>query len=324
MERCRVRMQLDLPERNYLSSSKNDYGAERVLSEYLGLRKTGFLFGNWQHAWIGPHRNIHPELVISENGRSRKKKGYSRFFVARTDQVEYLRSVGYRLVEAIGHPLVYLSDGVYDRIPNSLLVMPMHSLPQNNECWLDEGRKYVEYLSTLRDKFEFICACVHPTCVKKGFWIDDFQKNGIHVVEGADPRDSNSLVRLQALFSQFEFVTANGHGSPIAYASFFGAKVSVAGPRPRWDPAARLDPFFVNAPELLDVYTKWRTSPALDEYYPEFNVQPINARELKKWGAWQLGAHCKLPPKALKKIVCKNLKNQFLVKVNRLRAMAFD
>ena len=235
--------------RDYSAPAVSDYGAEAVLAEYLKMAPdSNVLWGQWQHAWIGPYRNVHPELVIGGNGKARLKKRRSRFFVARQDQVEFLKNCGFKNVYSIGAPVVYLRDLKIRRVPNSLLVVPMHSLPDTKEDWSREGKFYAEFIRIHLNRFEKVTICIHPSCLKKGFWTDEFRDIGVDFVEGADPSDRNSLLRMQSLFSQYEFVTTNGHGSQVAYASYFGAKVSVCGPKPAWDSSKRTDVFFQNAP----------------------------------------------------------------------------
>lgn len=292
----------DLPDRLFDRLPPFDYGAQRVVASYTGCHPSKFrIFGQWQHAWIGEYRNIHPELVIGGNGKSRLKKAKSRFFVARSDHVEYLRDQGYRHVYAIGAPIIYLPDKSFRRIQNSLLIVPMHTLPTTREDWTGEGRRYVKFLKQYVHQFSSVAACVHPSCMEKNFWVKELRDLGVDIVSGADPRDKNSLERMRALFSQYEFVTTNGHGSQVAYASYFGAKVSVCGPKPKWDSSKRTDVFFQNAPELLAEFKKWRTTDFLDNFYPQFNTMPYQAKTNVDWAKYELGEIHRMEPSQLRK-----------------------
>lgn len=93
---------------------------------------------------------------------------------------------------------------------------------------------------------------------------------------------------MQTVFSQFDYVTSNGHGSPVAYASYFGAKVSVCGPKPKWDRSARTDIFFRNAPELLDHFELWRSTDFLDKAYRQINLEPHLATQNLAWACYEL------------------------------------
>ena len=72
------------------------------------------------------------------------------------------------------------------------------------------------------------CVCVNGHDWVRGNWVHDFRDAGFEVIRGAG--DESSLERMASLFAQFEFVTTNGFGSLIAYASAFGARVSFYGP----------------------------------------------------------------------------------------------
>lgn len=318
---------LEIPPRAISRYGSNDYGASSVIAEYIesaGSKVSKPFYGQFQHGWIGEYRNSHPELVIGGNGLSRLKKKQSRFFVAREDQVLYLKSEGYRFVYAVGHPLIYLNDNLsFVRKDNSLLVMPMHSMPDTSEQWLQEGFKYLEYLKAFRDQFDEVAICVHPSCIKKGFWVTEFVNAGFTLIAGADGRDENSLARMRAIFSQFEYVTTNGFGSPVAYASYFGAKVSVCGPQPAWSSAARTDLFFKHAPDLLVEFERWRTTRFLYEYYPQFDCDPLSAVCNRNWADWQLGLQSKKTPHQLKKLVTKSFTNVVQNRLLRMRNLVF-
>lgn len=295
-------LKLVLPPRDY-SGRRHGYGDLQVAANYIGLdRPRTFFAREWQHGWIQPQRNIHPEFVIGSDGRSYHRRGSHRFFVARDDQVHYLRAMGYRDVHAIGLPIVYLSKPNVERLKNSLLVMPVHSLPETAEDWSRDSAEYKDYLAEVVPQFETVYACVHPSCLEKGHWATDLESIGIRVVAGAHPADQNSLARMAYLLAQFEHLTTNDFGSHVAYGSFFGCKVSVAGPRPTWRRSFAVDEFYKNAPKVLDIVEEWYLENAIAKQFPEFLCEPGAARPQETWGAWQLGAQSKRSPGELKKL----------------------
>ena len=302
---------LDLPPHFVQKDYLPDYGARKLLAVYIGSQTSDLIEGHWQHAWIGRYRNVHPELVVGGNGNSFRYRKRSAFYVARQDQVDFLRECGYRDVVAIGNPVVYLPKIDYARIPGSLLIMPMHSLPDTSENWESEGEKYLHFLRPFLNDFDFVVACLHPSCLEKRFWVDSFESEGIECIRGSDPHDQNSLYRTQALFSQFDVLTTNGFGSQVAYAAYFGCKVSVAGPRPIWDPYARTDRFFRNCPEALPFFTKWRSTDALERLYPELVKSPTTATIHEDWGNSELGSANKRMSDELRKILKKTLNRKF-------------
>jgi hypothetical protein len=289
---------LDLPARAYPAGSRH-YGAQRVAATYCGLREVpDEINGEWQHGWIPPDQNLHPERVVGGDGRSYERRTTRRFYVAREDQVDFLKGHGYRFVWAVGLPILYVATPTVSRIPGSLLVMPAHSLPEAEELWSHEA--YAEYVSSVASRFTCIYVCLHQSCIDKGYSAA-FERRGIAVVGGADFRDENSLNRMAALFSQFEFMSSNTLGSHIPYASYWGCKVSVAGPRMTW---SREDleelTFYKNAPDVIDLTLAQYAQ--FHDQHPQFLCDPWAAVEQRQWGARQLGEHCRRSPEELKRL----------------------
>jgi FkbM family methyltransferase len=292
---------MKLPLRDY-DGACGSYGDHKIAATYCGLAQPPYgINGEWQHGWIGPERNIHPEFTIGGDGKSYVRRKSGTFYVAREDQAKYLRSLGYEHVHAIGLPIVYVAKPELARIPGSLLVMPAHSLPDTAEDW--DADSYAAYIGGIVDRFSEVSLCVHKVCAEKGNWGPAFEALGIQVIEGAEERDHNSLLRMAMLFSQFEFVTSNAYGSHIVYASFFGCKASVAGPRPAW---RRKDyenvPFYKNAPDVLDIVDQWNRGDYWSTLYPQFRREPWEAAPLRDWAAWQLGEQCRKTPRELRKL----------------------
>jgi len=290
---------IELVKRDY-DLSFGAYGDQKVAATYCGFRTVPFpIDGEWQHGWIAPERNIHPEFVIGSDGRSYQRRKRHTFYVARDDQVSYLRSQGYKKVHAIGLPILYVQSPQVKRIPGSLLVMPAHSLPETKEEW--DADEYAHYIKSIAPRFSLIFICVHKSCIEKNNWVSAFRDMGIQIIEGADERDQNSYFRLATLFSKFEFVTTNTFGSQIAYASYFGCKVSVAGPHLKWEKKDFENLiFYKNCPELLDILEQWNNENAMAKAYPQFCCNPWDAKRNVGWAVWQLGLQCKKEPEELK------------------------
>jgi FkbM family methyltransferase len=292
---------IELPERAY-RDTYGSYGDQHAAAKYCGLAEAPYsMNGEWQHGWIGPERNIHPEFAVGGDGRSYERRKGATFYVAREDQVDYLKSRGYEHVHAVGLPIVYVAKPALERVPGSLLVMPAHSLPETKEQW--DADAYAAYVRAIATRFAKVCLCVHKTCAEKGNWAPAFKGLGIHIVEGAEERDQNSLLRMAMLFSQFEFLTSNAYGSHLVYASYFGCKTSVSGPRPSWK---RRDyenvPFYKNAPDVLDIVDQWNSTDHWSTVYPQFLREPWEATLQQEWAAWQLGEQCRKSPRQLRKL----------------------
>lgn len=277
------------------------YGDNYIAAKYCGLIKIPYqINGEWQHGWIVHERNFHPENVIGSDGLSynRKKKKY---FVARTDQEKYLKEQGYPNAMAIGLPIVYVQKPEVERIKGSLLVMPVHSSMLTEENWDDE--EYAAYIDSIAQNFTEIVLCLHISCYNKGNWIDSFKKRNIEAIIGADNNDINSYDRLAMLFSRFEYVTSNQFGSHVAYAAYFGAKPSIAGPKlKRTRKQYENLIFYKNVPELLEIDEKLENDDFLKKQYPFLFVEPQKAQCLVEWAEFQLGLDQKKSPEQLKKL----------------------
>jgi len=198
------------------------YGALQVAAEYCRLSKVPTHFpGSWQHGTWPPWQKIRPEVIVYNAPKT------ATCFVARQDEVAFLKEGGYRKVRAIGLPIIYTKPSGLKRIPNSLLVMPTHSLA--SDVLAPSTEQYVREIASIRNRFGLVAACVSAHCIAKGLWTSQFAEQGIQVVRGAGIDDVNALKRMRALFDTFEYVTTDSYGSHVYYALYFGAKVSIWG-----------------------------------------------------------------------------------------------
>ncbi len=309
-------LNLELPGSNYQEHNEA-YGDNYVAARYCGFAKAPKpIDGEWQHGWIIPERNIHPEFVIGSDGQSSTRKS-KKYFVARKDQEIYLKKKGFTNVFAIGLPVVYLNQPDVTRINGTLLVMPVHSLSDTQENWDDEA--YASYIHSIAGNFSEVVVCLHKSCIDKGNWVKAFSKRNYQIVLGADPNDSNSYERLSILFSRFEFVTTNEFGSQLAYAAFFGAKPSIAGPPPNFKRSDyKQTTFYRNAPMVLDIVDSWVKEGYYKKCYPNLYVEPHLAKDLKQWASFQLGQSEKKNPDQLLQLFGWTNFAIFLFKIKRV------
>lgn len=291
------------------------YGDNYTAALYCGFDKVpNPINAEWQHGWIIPERNCIPDFVIGSDGLSVTRKN-KKYLVARADQVEYLKQEGFTNVTAVGLPIIYTEKPHVNRVAGSLLVMPVHSLSDTEEQWDDEA--YAAYIESVSHQFTEVVLCLHISCYRKGNWINAFKKRNIKIVIGADPEDCNTLKRQAILFSRFEFVTSNEFGSHLAYAAYFGAKPSIAGPRPNFE---RRDyektVFYKNAPKVLDIVEQWYKEEYFKKKYSFLYVNPADANVCADWAAFQLGDDQKKSPSVLKKLLGWTLieKTKFKIK----------
>jgi hypothetical protein len=199
------------------------YGALEIIKEYCSLNpKTTFRNFSWYHGTFPPGYNT---LSILTNNLFDKNKIY---FVTDKEQEQILKSNGYTKTFCIGLPIIYVKVPKVERIKDSLLIMPSHSLVGGiTDNSINKG----EFLDNIIDVQKFdrtkILACLHSNDIKNSFWINELKERGISYIEGAKINDKNAYHRQVSLFSQFEYMVTNDFGSHILYALFFGVKVSI-------------------------------------------------------------------------------------------------
>lgn len=275
------------------------YGADLLASAHCGINGTPPIpRGIWQHGWIPHYHAICPSMVICGEGSYSERKETESFFVARKDEQDYLRSMGYPHAEAIGLPITYLPPIEQPRLQSRLLVMPVHSI-RTTSLQLD-FEAYADSIDAIRSKFEEVVVCVHPSCFAKGYWVDSFGKRGYPIVSGATMYDRNGLHRMQRLMSGFDCITSNGFGSFLAYGAYFGARVSVFGPE-----SERSEEDYKNLPSASAFpggFWKLETQATLKLEYPFLSCDPWKAIVNDEWGRHELGANQKPEPSHLRKL----------------------
>ena len=270
------------------------YGALRVASRYCGLASVPDLFpGVWQHGCIPPWQQVQPEMCIYSAPRS------LQCWVARRDEETYLREAGYLKAKAIGLPIIYTQPERTHRIPGSLLIMPMHAIP--NDPTASDNDVYIQQLSQYRGHFSRVVACISGRCMDSGLWTRHFESAGIEVLRGATINDGASLSRIRRLCETFEFVTTNMYGSHIPYALHFGAKVSIWG----WaEPFTReyllRDSLWAMFPAAADRLASDDTSRRAEATLGRFRVPPHRGISDVALGSSLLGADNKLTPAELR------------------------
>ncbi len=275
------------------------YGAADVAARYCGLSRTpAFLRGTWQHGWVNSERQFHPRALFGESVGQRPGE---RLWVARKDEEDYLRSLGLRGARAIGLPVTYLPRPDVRRRPGTLLVMPVHSIGYTTHRWPME--EYADQIEAIRKDFDAVVVCVHPSCWDHGYWAPQFEQRGLPVVHGAHGEDRNGLRRVAALLSAAEYMTTNGLGSHVAYAAYFGARVSIHGTFVEYRPEDyRNAPFYRENPHLLGPILEAHSEAAVRRSLPQFFCRPREAAPHVAWAEEQLGHANKVSPATLRRL----------------------
>lgn len=273
------------------------YGDTSVVARFIGLPKPpSRIKGEWQHGVIVPERNTNADWIIGSDGLSHQRQ-LRRYFVARHDQVMALKRFGFRDVHAIGLPFAYVTMPAYAPVPDTLLAMPTHGLPESgSRCSVG----YADYVGSQRQNFHDVVVCLHRADYDCEKTRSLYEERGLYVVRGADPDDADTYDRMAGLFSQFAVVTGNEFGSHVAYAALAGAKVSIAGPRPSFDRNYYLKlPFYRNCPVVLDLFEELVVSHVLERTYAFLYVDPKDAQHCRTWAADQIGVDHRRSPEEL-------------------------
>jgi hypothetical protein len=176
--------------------------------------------------------------------------------------------------------------------------MPAHSSEDTTSNW--EFEEYAEEIARIRPGFSEVWICIHPSCWEHGYWVDVFKKRGFPIVQGALYTDRNALLRLQQLFSSFEYVTTNAIGSHVAYAAYWGAKVSFYGSY-----AETKDANYNNVAEYQPYMRQWewaRSEQTVRQYYPELFCHPLEAKQRIDLGRYEVGFDNKVTPAELRSL----------------------
>jgi hypothetical protein len=275
------------------------YGAYANLVRYVGINKLNYKQRrnvNWAHGWYADffmEKSIQPYMACCNINF---KKDNRINFVTRKTQEQFLRQFGYENVKAIGMPIVYVPKKEYKLKPNSLLVMPGHSLEgEKFETFEDD---YLGLINSYRRDFDTITICVHPGCLKNGYWIEAFAKEGYKVIVGVGLSNLNSFQKLQKLMSEHEYMTTNCYGSHLMYASYFGSKVSVIGKEPTYQLDELLNSeSWINEEDKSPIIESFNTVNMQNykRYYPTFFVEhPLDAICHKEIADYELGVDQKI------------------------------
>ena len=271
------------------------YGAMSVLAEYCNVR---FYRQDppicWAHgAAIASEAKLDAHQILQDE----LEKKHSLLLVRSESEVQRLREFGIE-TQAIGLPIVYTTPPEVERIPKSLLIMPMHSLDYTKHSWnFDE---YAAQVSCLKASYDLVVACVHPSCWRNGYWVDALSTQGIACIRGADSHDRNALRRMARLFSQFEVVTTNGWGSHLPYAAHFGAKIAIYG---KYAELKREDyancRFYDDRGDQLDSVLKYSSEKFVSSQLPWLFNHPRRARQASSWGRQFVGWQYKKSPEEI-------------------------
>jgi hypothetical protein len=289
------------------------YGASYLIGQKLGLDEVPESTSTWTHGW--PYVPvIHPEQVAQQSN-SRQTNLVPTEDIAQTLREEF----AYRNVHAVGCPFIYADPLDVEQIPNSLLVMPPHTLPYLEDEWDEQA--YVAAVREVADAFDHVIACIHRHDIKKGNWVDSFSEAGIPYVPGTRVRDKHGLVRMQTLFHLFDAVTTNTIGSHVAYAAYCGCRVSIYGPYAHRSLSDfKKDPVWNDDREPILRHNLSHTrEEAVRNRYSFLFTPPSASESHVEWAEEELGEECKRDPNELSRLLGWGIKDQFVMKAGKLK-----
>ncbi len=291
----------------------DNYGAFHIAADYAGLKFSDAyaVRSVWQHGAMGPWEQVNP---LNIQFFAKFAGGFSPF-VARQDEVDYLREAGFTKARAIGLPFAYVPPSRLPRQPGTLLIVPVHTLTGASFSDRAPFRAYVASVVAHAKHFSRVVACVHPSCIQNGLWVDEFKAHGIEIIEGAAVHDRGALHRMRALFDQFECVTTNGWGSHVPYALACGARVSVFGPEVESPEDARknaqLDLAWRGRIDIFSTLRGGEPAARLAAAIAPFRRLPHEGIADIAWGERYIGADNRLPPAALRELLPSMIDAEF-------------
>ena len=285
---------LFIPKGGAETNGSDQYGALHVAAEYAGVKLPEIYLPKalWHHGVFGPWFHFSRESLVFVP----EFNPDLRIFVARRDQVDFIKRCGYRNVEAIGLPFIYVPSPGLKRVNGSLLVMPGHSLAGMSVSNRSEFAAYAAEVKQEARNFPHVTVCLHPSCLKSGFWVREFEALGFTVIEGARTHDLNALFRMKSIFEQYEFVTTNVWGSHVAYALASGCKVSIYGRVPKFnsDGVQLFDAAARTHPERRKIALSDEVEKQKREFLEKFYVRPTCAVSDVELGNWFLGTQYRI------------------------------
>lgn len=264
-----------------LRTEADCYGMSWMISSALRVPFTPRSIPNWLHGWCFANLKYIEQFGVINN---------LTYLVATKDQELFFEQNG-KSALAVGAPFTYAAQfDDYDvlREPNSLLVMPPHGLPFSNESWPEES--YVQKINGLKSDFGKIVVCLHPSCVDKNKWLEEFDKYNIPWIVGADMHDKNALVRMHRIFTSFDYMTTNCIGSHVAYAAYSGCKVSIFGDYIEWTEIdVKDDELYVKYPHVMHHNLSQSSKDKVSNTLPFLFVHPTKASKNVQWASEELG-----------------------------------
>lgn len=285
-----------------LRSEIDYYGTSHLIANLTGLPTAPKSLAAWIHGWISyplPFTEYFMHTVPVAQQHS------VPILVGNHRMETFLREQGFSNAINVGLPYTYVPAYTVPRLPNSLLIMPSHTLFNLRLSKENRGeREYLEMLKPWFGKFDFVAMCVYADCLGHGFWMDAAAELGIPIFSGADIHDANTLTRMRTLFDLFSHMTTNAIGSHVVYGMLAGQKVSWVGDAPALTREELLThPFSRKHPAIVDYRLRLRDEGYAEKTYGWLRKAPPEGVCDTAWAREESGADSKIPPLEIAKLL---------------------
>lgn len=271
------------------------YGFSHLLAQRANLKAPRRPFCSWMHGWVWWEEHMETEDLIGPHALPRDLS----FVMGSTRQVETLWRAGYRKVVAGGLPFIYVDPQHVQRNNDTLLAFLAHSA--ESERHEVAHAPYLDYLASLRDKFEAIYVSVFAldsTEVLRS----EIARRGLRVLNGANPLDRNSMLRTRRALEYVGHVSANTMGSPVAYALAAGCKTSLWSPVYRYDPTVLSKSVHGFSRAYVERMAHVHSESYLRCRYPELFREAGDGYQDQMRGSSMVGAEHKLDEDAIRRV----------------------
>ncbi len=269
------------------------YGASFCIARSLGLEKPLFGRATWMHGWMW-FDVTSTAMIVNAEYRDRNNLVVSPYHET------YLKSHGFKRAVAVGATFLYAEQEPVERIPDSILVFPVHTTQCANHSIDRDIPPYIEYARGLQKRFSLVAFSLGYEDVRRGNWVRELEQAGIPWISGAWTHDKNALTRMHRLLGQFEYATSNAPGSHFAYAAYCGCKMSFDGPSSTLL-MNELDshPHYIRYPDLAHSLKKRDLFAEFRSKFPFFFVEPRQASTQVAWARQALGEGSKKRPEEI-------------------------
>lgn len=298
-----------LPERKI---TDDVYGAYELALKYSELenKNIGLKYG-WQHGWLPATCLVNPYVVagFKFSFANYMNKNF-RLLVPFEEHKDYLKHFGLQS-RAIGLPFVYFSKlnkftRNFQRIPNSIIIIPAHGFKDED----DAGFYNFEIVSSIKAKYgkDFLISILaHEYDYSIGKY-KKYEDQGFTIVRGAIVSDSNTYLRMEAIFSTFEYAAFGCFTTGILYANFYGCK-TFFDPENYFVPKAEAlnkTELFKNFPGSAELYSKYFSYKNIKKLYPNLGESITDASVDVDFAKHQFGFDNCLSPEEFRELIIES------------------